>query len=751
MLEFRYWLGYTTLAYRVKSSNAVVLLTELSTQEFAVRFIPSHRCMGKILYGAAIGALAWLLVLVLNQWGLLEPFELKIYDHLCRWQARKSPAPNEIVLIVVDQGSFDAAQKNGIPWPWPRQMYEPIVQFCTLSKALVVAMDITFNQPSSYGVEDDRMLATALEQNGQVFLPVLLSRKEEPSSEEETKFVSRIAVPLENRSLLSPTPYHSQKAPINVLAENAAGFGNVVIDPDSDGIYRRMPLIFRYGSRWIPVFGLSVVRHILSARSLVLEPRRMSAGEKRIPLDDQGNFLLTFYGGLSDFPRYSAFDIIQSYMALRDGNKPIYPLETFKDKVVFVGYSAPDLMDLKPTPVSSVYPGMAVHATLVANLLHHDFRVRVNHFGALSLAALVTLTTAITVLFVPSIWKLGILTLSYMTALGLFVGISFEQNLWVDPILLTANLGLAFALSTAFSYATEGRQRRQIKSMFSHYMSDLLIQDLIKNPGKLRLGGEKRELTVFFSDLAGFTSLSEKLAPEEVVALLNRYLTAMTDIILASGGIIDKYEGDAIMAFWGAPIPQDDHAGRACIAALDNQARLADLRQEFVAMGLPPVYARIGINTGAMIIGNMGSTQRFDFTVMGDSVNLASRLEGAGKAYGCGIIISEETHRQAENLVEVRELDTLRVKGKETPVTIYELLAKKGELDETAYQARNLFALGLAHYRKQKWTQAMAQFRKVLALTPEDGPSMTLIKRSEQFMEAPPPPTWDGVYRLTNK
>jgi adenylate cyclase len=333
----------------------------------------------------------------------------------------------------------------------------------------------------------------------------------------------------------------------------------------------------------------------------------------------------------------------------------------------------------------------------------------------------------------------------------LFIGFAFRQNIWVDGILLAASLGLTFAMSTAFSYATEGRQRRQIKQVFSHYMSDLLIQDLLRNPDKLRLGGEKRVLTVFFSDLAGFTTLSEKLTPDEVVTLLNRYLTAMTDIILDSGGLIDKYEGDAIMAFWGAPLPQEDHALRACRAALDNQTRLAELRQEFMKMGLPPVHARIGINTGEMIIGNMGSNQRFDFTVIGDSVNLASRLEGVGKEYGTRIIISEDTYRQAADGLEVRELDLIRVKGKEMPVRIYELLAKKGALDERGQKVRDLFAEGLAHYRRQDWSEAISRFQGILALAIEDGPAQTFIKRCQEFMQVPPPAPWDGVYRLTSK
>jgi len=429
----------------------------------------------------------------------------------------------------------------------------------------------------------------------------------------------------------------------------------------------------------------------------------------------------------------------------------MYPPEVFHNKIVFVGFTAPGLFDLKPTPIHSLNPGLAIHATLLANLIYKDFRVRVSAITNLLLAAAVALTVCIIVMMIPVLWQLALMVIAYGGGLFLLVMLAFRENIWIDGVLMAASLGLPFAMSVAFSYATEGRQRRQIKQTFSRYMSDLLIQDLLKHPEKLRLGGEKRVLTVFFSDLAGFTSLSERLSPEEVVTLLNRYLTTMTDIILAGGGLIDKYEGDAIMAFWGAPIPQEDHAARACLAALDNQKRLAELREEFIHMGLPPVHARIGINTGEMIIGNMGSNQRFDFTVIGDSVNLASRLEGAGKEYGTRILISEETYRQASGQVEVREVDWLRVKGKEMPVRIYELLARKGELDAVQKQVRDLFAQGMVLYRQRQWVEALAIFQRILTLVPEDGPASTFSKRCEDFRLSPPAADWDGVYRLTSK
>jgi adenylate cyclase len=710
-------------------------------------FLSSHR--GKILIGSAIGALAWVLLFLIYWAGLIESFELKAYDQLCRLTA--SPAPNEIALVAVDQGSLQAAQKQGISWPWPRQMYAPIVDFCTTAGARAVVFDVLFTEPSSYGMEDDRILAEALTKNRRGILPLFLSREKRDPQGKGERFMERASLPIRNRSGRSPQPYYSAVPPIPILVAGCHRLGNVAIDPDGDGIYRRLPVIFSYHGQWIASLGFAALQDSKDLGPWILQKDGLFWERKRIPLSDRGDFLLTYYGGERDFPRFSAFNVVQSFLALQEGKKPLYSPQVFKDRIVFIGFTAPGLFDLKPTPIRSINPGMAIHATFAANLIHGDFRTRASFRANLILAAVVALAMGIAVLYLSGLWHLMLLTLTGTGALVFTLYFSFRQNLWLDGILLLSNLGLTFALGTAFSYATEGRQRRQIRQMFSHYMSDLLIQDLLRNPTKLRLGGEKRVLTVFFSDLAGFTSLSEKLNPEQVVFLLNRYLTAMTDIILAGGGLIDKYEGDAIMAFWGAPLPQEDHALRACLAALENQRRLAELREEFVRAGLPPIYARIGLNTGEMIIGNMGSNQRFDFTVIGDSVNLASRLEGAGKEYGTFITLSEETYRQAAGQIEVRELDLLRVKGKDQPVRIYELLAKKGQLDETGEKILNGFAAGLERYRRQEWSQAISFFQEILALRPGDGPARTFLRRCENFHNDPPGADWDGVYRLTSK
>ncbi|HSR14060.1 MAG TPA: adenylate/guanylate cyclase domain-containing protein [Thermodesulfobacteriota bacterium] len=705
----------------------------------------------KIMLGAVIGAIAWLVTLILYYSGVLESYELQSYDQLCRMKALNSPAPRDVVLIAVDQGSLEAAKGQGITWPWPRQMYAPLLDFCAASGARAVVFDILFTDPSPYGVEDDQLFAEALKKNGKAVLGLFLTRQSRPSPGWEKDLLPKIALRLDDKSGFTLLPLQGSVLPLQPLAEGAGGLGNVAAFPDQDGIYRRIPIVFPYRDYWIPALGLAPFRDETLKDPAVLSNGVLSLKGERAPVNAQANFLLHFYRSDSDFARYSAFNVIQSALALQEGKKPVYPPDLFRDKIVFVGYTAPGLFDLKPNPVSSRVPGMVMHATLAANILHRDFRVRIPPAAALALAFLLAAAVSVSIMLIPNLWLIAAAVGGYASLILLAVAFLFSRDIWVDGALLAFSSAIAFAMSTAFSYATEGRQRRQIKDMFSRYMSDLLIQDLLKNPEKLRLGGERRTLSVYFSDLAGFTSLSERLAPEEVVSLLNRYLTAMTEIILASGGIIDKYEGDAIMAFWGAPVPQEDHAARACLAALDCQARLASLRREFVEKNLPAVFSRIGVNTGEMIIGNMGSNQRFDFTVIGDNVNLASRLEGASKEYGTSVIISEETFRRARDLVEARELDLLQVKGKEIPVRIYELIGRKGEVDSDKRETLALFAEALALYRGQRWDEAVALFERILARSPEDGPSKTFLQRSRYFKQNPPEPGWIGVYRLTTK
>jgi len=339
------------------------------------------------------------------------------------------------------------------------------------------------------------------------------------------------------------------------------------------------------------------------------------------------------------------------------------------------------------------------------------------------------------------------LTLAY---LGLTVG-AFHFGWWADPVLPGIALGLSFALAAAFSYATEGRQKLYIRRMFGQYMSETVINHLLEHPEKLQLGGERRRVTLFFSDLAGFTTISERLSPETVVSLLNDYLSRMTEIILAEAGTVDKFEGDAIMAFWGAPLDQADQASRACRAALRQRAALQELNRGFAGLDLPPLSMRIGLHTGDAIVGNLGSAKRFDYTVIGDTVNLASRLEGVNKFYGSHIMASEVTVAECAGVVEFRELDLVAVKGKEQAVRVFEVLGLTGELEPELIKRRQDFAQALELYRQRRFSEALAGFEAMCTADPEDGPARTYRDRCRRFQEAPPPADWDTVFRPEGK
>jgi len=327
----------------------------------------------------------------------------------------------------------------------------------------------------------------------------------------------------------------------------------------------------------------------------------------------------------------------------------------------------------------------------------------------------------------------------------------FNIGVFMQFVPAALALGASLLVISAMHYVQGDKEKKYIRTAFSHYLSADVIDVLVKDPQALKLGGERKELTAFFSDVQGFSGISESLSPEGIVDLLNEYLTDMTDIIFGEGGTVDKFVGDAIVAFYGAPIYFENHAERACLAALVMQAKLRKMRPVWKEKYGHELYVRMGINTGPMVVGNMGSRTRFDYTMMGDSVNLASRLEGVNKYYKTFILASEFTVREIGDSIARREIDVLRVVGKKEPVKVYELVCPRASADAQTMDLLGCFEEGLELYKKREWAKAGETFRKALALDPGDGPSQVYIDRCAQFSAAPPPDSWDGVYEMKSK
>jgi adenylate cyclase len=701
-----------------------------------------HKLMAAI--GLTLAAVA--LVVILDLTGLIQPYRLKTLDLLFRHVPLPAASP-QVVVVTVDQPDLDFFKNQGITWPWPRQLYAPLIDYCHWAGAKAVIFDILFTEASSYGPDDDQRFAQAAAAAGNVVLPFFLSRDAKPPNPAEAELLRKAGLSITGPPPRGQPTYRAVVTPIPPLLAAAAALGNVESRPDVDGIYRRVSLVVPFRDKWLPSLGFAAFHDLSAPGPLRFAPGALMVGKTAIPLGAQGNFLLKFRGPSRSHQRFSAANVIASESRRQHGLPPIYPPKDFAGKWVLVGLTAPGLLDLKASPVAAVYPGVEVQATLLDNLLTGDFLrpvpVWLQWAGVLVASAAMVLV----VLFLPGLLAIlagcAGLVLLYLA----LVVVAFHFSWWADPVGPGVALGLSFALAAAFSYATEGRQKLYIRRMFGQYMSGAVIDHLLENPENLQLGGERRRVTLFFSDLAGFTTISERLSPEIVVGLLNDYLSAMTEIILEEEGTVDKFEGDAIMAFWGAPLEQPDQAVRACRAALRQQAALAELNRRFAELDLPPLAMRIGLHTGDAIVGNLGSVKRFDYTVIGDTVNLASRLEGLNKFYGSRIIASEATVTACDGDVEFREIDLVAVKGKEHAVRVFEVLGLAGELPpEVIWRCRE-FAHGLEFYRQARFHEAQVYFETVLAEAPEDGPAKTFLERCWQFQIAPPPDPWDTVFR----
>jgi len=702
----------------------------------------------KILRGAALGLGIGLAILLLNEAGLFKSMEWKSWDWRLRTFSDPGRASPEIVILLVDQQSLDFYEQDGLSWPWPRQLYAAAVQFCHAGSARAIVFDVLFSENSVYGLEDDLAFGQAISLAGNVDLAAFMSAKETSLQDTtgqailrqhaiqipgfpESKVVARSSVTLSVEEILSP----------------ARSLGNVSFAPDADGIFRRLPLVFSYEGRLFPALPLAVASHLPAGSLRTRGQGDLELAGKRIPLDATGRLIIKYHGAVGTYTSFSMASIIQSQLQIEEGLEPQVDPAFFRDKIVLVGFSAPGLLDLRPTPFSSVYPGVEIHATVIDNLINGDFFSLAHGLATSVLILLVTLAMGLAVSVPRRIWHMALLALICVFLPFIAAIAAFHSGIWLPLAAPLAGVLICFAGGSVLNYSLEGRQKRFVKKVFRHYLSHQVIEEILKNPEKLRLGGQRRDMSVFFSDVVGFTSVAESLTPDALTELLNFYLSEMTQIIFVHGGTVDKYIGDAIVAFWNAPLDQPDHAKRACLAALDCQVRLTELREQMLQRSGRQLSMRIGVNTGPMVVGNMGSRDRFDYSVLGDAVNLGARLEGACKQYGISILAGEETFRQIVDFVEAREVDLIRVVGKREPVRIYQLLGRKGQMSENQLQELEKFRKGLELYRQKKWTEARRVFRGL----EQDPVAKVYVERCDLYLSSPPPDDWDGVWELTKK
>jgi len=429
----------------------------------------------------------------------------------------------------------------------------------------------------------------------------------------------------------------------------------------------------------------------------------------------------------------------------------VQQVENLRGHALLIGLTATASHDIGPIPLDNNYPMVGTYHTIVNMVLAGAYIVAAPAAVNYLLMLLVALVIALAVQRLSARLSVMVIAASFFVLNAAVILLFALGPIWVDQLGLNLALVLPSMAVAGIKFIREESQKKFIKEAFAHYMAPGVIDQIIQNPDLLQLGGENRRLTIFFSDVAGFTSISERITPNELVTLLNEYLSEMSDIVMKYDGTVDKFEGDAVMAFYGAPYHFPDHAAKACLAAIEMQERLVDMRAAWQKQNKDQLFVRIGMNTGDVVVGNMGSKTRMDYTVMGDAVNLAARLEGVNKTYGTGIIVSEFTYREAKDSIEVRHLDRIRVKGKEEPITIYELVGRAGRLADPVRELLACFDDGLRLFNERNWKQARQRFRDGLRINPDDGPCRVYADRCAEFMVKPPSRNWDGVYRFTTK
>ena len=686
---------------------------------------------------------------------------------------------SRVVILDIDEKSLQEVAR----WPWPRDVMARLMdKLFEKYQLAIVGFDVVFAEADySSGIRAlDELAQKELKQvagfqdlyqqmrpqldNDGLFAKAIKGRPVVLgyylNAEKDAKKIAAIPEPVLPKGTFSGrniafASYLGHGGNLQQFQKNAANGGHFNPLPDADGIVRRVPMIAEYEGAYYESLSLAMVRTMLGFPKVEpgYPPDRflhkgysglewLKVGPLTIPVDETASALIPFRGHRFSFPYISLADVLADRV----------DAARLKGKIALIGTTAPGLLDLRATPVDNVYPGVEVHANLIAGMLDNRIKQKPPYMLGAEVILLVIGGVVLSVL-IP---MLSALWATVAAVIGLLLIVLANIGIWnygdtvlplATSVLMTATL---YTMNMAYGYFVEARSKRQFTDLFGQYVPPELVDKMAEDPEKYSMEGKSEDLTVLFSDIVGFTSISESLEPKDLALFINEYLTTMSLIIRNHRGTLDKYIGDAIMAFWGAPVEDREHATQGVLAALAMMEELARMNEKIKAKGWPEIRIGIGLNSGVMRVGDMGSKVRRAYTVMGDPVNLGSRLEGLTREYGVGIIASENTKSKVKGFV-FRELDKVKVKGKDEPVAIFELVGAESEVDKKRQDEIKLWHQCLKHYRAQDWDQAEVALLNLQRIHPGHKLYEEFSERISEYRKDPPSPGWDGVTKFKTK
>ena len=694
----------------------------------------------KLIVAATIIVFCVLASYILSAISVIHVLHYKGVNTLFRLRGPVSPPDTSIVIVAIDDQTI-ASLPGKIPYP--TSFYGKMVKNLMDAGAKLIIFDIEFTEQNTTNPEYDLFFARAVTDARNVVLA--------------GKVVFEVgSFNTENAYIVKPIP---------PLLRSPARWGIVNVVEDMDGFIRRYLLFQQVGKKTfypLAIEALTILENADIPEQDVFAPYFL-AGEHKIPKATPNTMYINYRGPAQTFRTYSLSSILDdSTFALRgDEDTDIFEMYkewgTFRDKIVLVGATAEELQDNKLTPFFSYegrkqkMPGVEMHANALSTILRGDYLVNMNGWLQLLFVLLMTLLATF---FTFSLRPFKALAVIFFQIIGMtIIFLLLFSHLRVIITTTTPILGVltAFVTSMVYRTVTEQREKNRIRRTFQQYVAPAVVEKMLSSGEMPSYGGERRELTILFSDIRKFTTFSESHEPEVVVSRLSEYLSEMVDVIFKYNGTLDKFVGDEIMALYGAPYYFEDHAERACLTAIDMVGKLRDIQKRWSADRKDFFHIGIGINTGKVIVGNLGSSQLFDYTVIGDQVNIGARLESANKEYQTTIIISESTYELVKRKAKVRELDFVRVMGKAKPIRIFELRGMDSIPQIEQDYIIEVFTEGLTAYRERRWSDALKAFRRVLRYFPSDGPSRVYTVRCLDFIENPPPLDWDGVYDFKTK